>query len=371
MENPDFLIVGAGVIGCSLARELARVSRSVLVLDRGAAGGGASGAAAGLLSPGLATAPAGPLTDLCHDSAALVPSWVEELRADGAGDVGLAQNGLLDAWTDPARLEEHRRATDDRARPGRRVEVLGPKDLARLEPGLADAGLCGGAWYPEDWQVDPARLTRQVARVAALAGVRFHEGETVLRLVADGDRVAGVVTDSARYHPGQVILAAGCWSGLLGEPLHLHLAVRPVKGQLVRLGCRVPPVRVPVHAGEALLVPRPGGGLIAGVTVEEAGFDSRVTVAGLRRILDGAARLVPAVDGLSPGRAWAGLRPATPDGLPYMGSVPPWHNLWVTTGHFRKGLLLAPASARLMAQSILGNHLVDELQPFKPTRRLA
>jgi len=207
--------------------------------------------------------------------------------------------------------------------------------------------------------------------VAALGGVQFREGETVVRLVPDGDRVAAVVTDTARYQPGQVILAAGCWSGLLGEPLHLHLAVRPVKGQLLRVRSRVPPVRIPVHAGEALLVPRPDGSLLAGVTVEEAGFDERVTVAGLRRILDGVTRLAPGVADLSPGRAWAGLRPATPDGLPYMGPVPPWHNLWVSTGHFRKGILLAPACARLMAQSILGNHLVDELQPFKPTRRLA
>src|SRR5207302_4892455 len=134
--------------------------------------------------------------------------------------------------------------------------------------------------------------------------------------------------------------------------------------------CRVSPVQRPLAAGPALLVPRADGRLALGVTVEEAGFDDRVTLEGVRSILEPVCRLVPGVGRLPLVRAWAGLRPATPDGLPYMGPVPPMHNLWVSTGHFRKGILLAPVCARLVAQSILAGHVDETLEPFKPTRRL-
>jgi glycine/D-amino acid oxidase-like deaminating enzyme len=118
-------------------------------------------------------------------------------------------------------------------------------------------------------------------------------------------------------------------------------------------------------------MPRPDGSLVLGVTVEEAGFDDRVTVEGVRAILQGTCALAPSVGKLPLGRAWAGLRPSTPDGWPYMGPLPPVRNLWVSTGHFRKGILLAPLCARLMARSILADHLDEDLLPFKPTRRLS
>jgi glycine oxidase len=228
--------------------------------------------------------------------------------------------------------------------------------------------VAGGVVYPDDAVVDPARLSREVARVAELAGVTIHEGEPVVSLVREGDRVAAVKTAMATYRPGVVVLAAGAWSGTLAEALGLALPTRPVKGQLLLAHCRVPPVRVPLHAEEALLVPRPDG-LLLGVTVEEAGYDDRVTLGGVRDILQRTSMLVPAVSRLAWGRAWAGLRPATPDGWPYVGPLPPLRNLWVSTGHFRKGILLAPVCARLLARSILADHLDDELVPFKPTRR--
>jgi glycine oxidase len=130
-------------------------------------------------------------------------------------------------------------------------------------------------------------------------------------------------------------------------------------------------VRTPLHAGEALLIPWPDGRLAIGVTMEEAGFDDRVRLDSLCKILQHAIALVPAVGKLALDRAWAGLRPATPDGWPYMGPVPPYTNLWVSAGHFRKGTLLAPLCARLVAASVLAGHPLEELEPFKPTRRMA
>jgi glycine/D-amino acid oxidase-like deaminating enzyme len=134
--------------------------------------------------------------------------------------------------------------------------------------------------------------------------------------------------------------------------------------------CRISPVQIPINAAHALLLPRADGRLTLGVTVEDVGFDTSVTLAGLRFILNHVSTVVPAVERLPLVRAWAGLRPATPDAWPYMGRLP-IHNLWVSTGHYRKGILLAPLCARLMARSILANRVEEALLPFSPARQPA
>jgi glycine oxidase len=367
METPDVLVIGAGVIGCSLARELARAQAKVIVVERGTAGCGASSAAAGLLVPVFSDTPAGPLVELCYQGAVLYESWLEELYADGAGDVGFRRAGLLDVWTCPEEAARQRQEMARAARPGWRAETLSAEELRRREPALA-AGVLGATFYPDAAQVDPARLSRAVARVAELAGVTIREQEPVVGLERDGDRIGVVRTARAAYRPGLVVLAAGAWSGILADAIHLALPTRPVKGQLLLADCRVSPVQTPLHAGEALLVPRPDGTLLLGVTIEEAGFDERVTLAAVRQILAGTSALVPAVGQLGWARAWAGLRPATADEWPFLGPVPPWRNFWVSTGHYRKGILLAPLCARLLARSILAGRLVEELEPFRPAR---
>jgi glycine oxidase ThiO len=369
METPDVLIIGAGVIGCSLARELARANLTVTVVERSHVGAGASSAAAGLLVPALSSMPAGPLVDLCHQSAALYESWIHELREDGAGDVGYRRPGVLEVWQEPQPQALQPRSGDP-VHPSRRIEVLSEEEVRRREPALASS-VFGAIFYPEDAQVDPARLTRAVAQVAELTGVTIRQNEPVQQLVQAGERITVVHTTGGLYHPGAVVLTAGAWSGGLAESLGLALPTQPVKGQMVQADCRVSPIHTPLAVGDALFVPRPDGSLVLGVTVEEAGFDDRVTLGGLRQILHQVCAVAPAVGRLPLARAWAGLRPATPDGWPYMGPVPPLQNLWVSTGHFRKGILLAPLCAQLMARSILANHLDDDLQPFKPTRRPA
>src|SRR5262249_39664930 len=244
--------------------------------------------------------------------------WLDELRQEGAADVGFRRPGLLDVCTDPVRAEGLRRDLATAGRAGLRAEWLSDEELYRWEPGLA-SGALGAAFLPEVAQLDPARLVRQVARVAERAGVRLREGEAVLRLTREGERITAVETQADRYQSGVVVLAAGAWSGGIAQSLGLDLPTRPVKGQLLLADCRVPPVSTPLSAGEALLVPRPEGQLVVGVTVEEAGFDERATLGGLRHILQGVCALAPAVAALPLGRAWPGLRPATPDRLPYLG----------------------------------------------------
>lgn len=369
MTTPDILILGAGIIGCSLARELARVVAKVVVLERGCVGAGASSAAAGILAPTFAPVAVDPLTDLCFDSASLYEDWIKSLHEDGAGDMGFRRSGLFDLWLTEEQATHGRMHLPGQMRPGRRAQELSAQDVQRSEPAVA-APTHGGMYYPDDAQVDAAKLTNAVAGVAERAGVVIREREPVMRLTRDGDRISAVHTTRESYRPGIVVLTAGAWSGRLAEELGVSLPTHAVKGQMLMADCRVAPVQTPLYAGEALLVPQTDGRLSLGVTVEPNMCDERVTLEGIRIILDETCAIVPSIRQLPLERAWAGLRPATPDGWPYMGPVPPLHNFWISTGHYRKGILLAPLCAQLMAQSILANHPVEALTPFKPTRRM-
>lgn len=367
MRSPDVLIVGGGVIGCTLARELALAGLGVLLLERGRVGMGASTAAAGMLVPVPPPDAPPQLALLCRQAADGYEAWLARLRAEGADDVGYRRVGWLEVALDERQAEGLRRRN---ASPTGGAQWLSADELRREEPGLGPQA-AGALFHPDDAQVTPALLLRQLARLAVRAGVEVHEEEAVRELTRHGDTVTGVHTDRASYHPGLVVLTAGAWTGSLARLAGSPLAVLPVKGQLLRADCYEPPVRRAVSAEGTLLVPRPDGSLLLGVTEEEAGFDTRVRLAGLRQVLARCAALVPAVDGLPLADAWAGLRPATPDGLPSLGPLPPWHNLWVSTGHFRKGVLLAPLSAQLLARSLLAGRLDAALEPCSPARPTA
>lgn len=367
VRSSDILVLGAGLLGCSLARELAQAGQRVTVLDRGRGGGAASYAAAGLLSPTLATSPTGPLIELCYRSARQYEAWVCALREEGAGDVGYRRCGMLEVYEHAAEATAVRENLASHERPGRRAAWLTPDELQEFEPALI-SGLAGAASYPDDAQVNANRLTRQMASVAQRASVAIFDGVRVRRLVAAGQRIASVETDAGTFTAQVIVVACGAWSSELFQEVGVQLPVFPVKGQLLLAECRVAPVRTPLHCEEALFAPQPDGRLMLGVTVEEGRRDDRVTLAGIRQILDRAIGLVPGIQDLTPVRAWAGLRPATPDGWPYMGRAEPYENLWVHTGHYRKGILLAPVCSRLMAESILQGRLHADLAPFSPAR---
>jgi glycine oxidase len=368
-KRPDYLIVGGGIIGCSLARELARVGARVVVLEKGRVGGESSSAAAGVLSPTFFEPTThGPLIELCRASAAIYEEWVNELAADGGDAVGYRRTGLLSIAVQAGEADQIRATLSQDNYPGRRAVWLTAPELRRQEPALAEHVL-GAAYYPDDAHVDPVRLIRQVARVAEHAGVVIREEEQVRQLERRGDRIVAVHSIHGSYQPGLVILTAGAWTSQLGEQVRLNLPTHPVKGQLLMADCRVSPIRTPLHAGNALLVPWPDGRLLLGVTVEEAGFDTQIRLESLRQILQRTIELVPAVADLRLDRAWAGLRPATPDEWPYLGPVPSLENLWVSAGHFRKGILLAPICARLLAKSLNSGALLPELSPFSPSRQ--
>ena len=347
------VVVGGGVIGCALARELAREGRSVLVLERDEPGTHASWAAAGMLSPLAEADRPGAFLDLLRDSGRLHPALASALLDETGIDVRYRDDGsLFVARTGEtlARLE-HRHAWQSRA--GFAVERLAPSDAIRLEPSLS-AEVRGALRFPEDHQVDNRLLSRALWRAAERAGARFALGTEVRGVMVEGGRATGVeLAGGERVAAGAVVVAAGSWAGRLAG-LPRPLPVAPVLGQLLALRTDPPAFRHVVHSERVYLVPRGDGRLIVGATVERVGFREGVTPRGMLSLLEPAIELAPGLAEATLVESWSGLRPGTPDDLPILGADPEVAGLHYATGHYRNGILLAPVTAELLAGELRG-----------------
>ncbi len=353
-DSIDVIIVGAGIIGVSLALELRRRGLHVLVLDRGQPGAEASTAGAGMLA---ATEVDGPpaLLELARLGAEMYPDFVRQAEAD-SGMPGFS----IDFSRQGAICLGHKLL------PGERF--LSDAELAALEPALAASSL-PATFIAEDF-VDPRSLMPALVASAKRRGAHIHSGSEVISLLEEGvkenTRIAGVRTRQTEYHAPIVVNCGGAWTSQLTP----SIPARPVKGHMLALiPSRPHPISHVIRHRESdvYLVPRRDGQIAVGSTVEEAGFDKRVDPDAIQRLQQLAANLLPELGEARIHQAWTGLRPGTPDKLPILGSTA-LTGYFVATGHFRNGILLAPATARVMADLITGAPLAIDLASFVPSR---
>jgi len=324
----DVIIIGAGIIGLSLAIELRKRGAHVLVVERGEPGREASHAA-GMLADCGAEIPQA-LQVLATASARMYPEFVHELQDESGIRVDLREQGTL--LLSPG---------DD----GPDVSGSLPAPLRQLEPALADTDR--PATFLKERSVDPRALVNAALKAAKHRGVDISSGSSVTAVVTSQGRVSGVSTDKTSYDAGNVVNCAGAWAGHFPP---LHFPARPVKGQMLAVAApRL--LRHVIRAPEVYLVPRSDGRVLIGSTLEDAGYDKRTNASTIQRMHKAAIHLVPALETARVLEDWAGLRPGTPDGLPILGvtSVPGY---FAATGHFRDGILLAPITAHLMSQLI-------------------
>jgi glycine oxidase len=352
VKNWDVIVIGGGIIGLSLSLELRKSGASVLVIDRGEPGREASSAAGGMLVDCMIETPAA-LQSLAIASARMYPEFASELEIDSGLSVDLRDQGAI-VFPPPGHAHE---------RPGFTLAPLLGAQLAELEPGLADFNR--PAFYVQERSVDPRALTAAAFKTAKRRGVDFASGHAVTAVDLSDGCVSGVSTEQTTFRTAKVVNCAGAWSGQIGP---YAFPTRPVKGQML---CLLSPVREllkhVIRSPEIYLIPRSDGRILAGATVEEAGFDKRTDVSTMQRLHRDAVAMVPELRKAKILEDWAGLRPGTPDSLPILGATAT-PGYYVATGHFRDGILLAPVTARVMAQVIEGKNPDYDLACFSPAR---
>jgi glycine oxidase len=381
----DLIVVGAGAIGLSCGWRCAQAGMSVLVLERDEPGAGASGVAAGMLAP-VTEASFGEqaLLRLNLEARAQWPGFAAELEELTALPTGYTESGALVVAADRDDVEELRRLHAFQRELELDAEWLPPREARRREPSLSPR--IGGAIHaPQDGHVDPGAVLRALAVALEAAGGELRAGTDVTGIETEGGRVSGVlvaaaeaalnsdrrVTDGETIAAGAVLVAAGAWSteGALASEASAP-SVRPVKGQLLELRVRSghrPPARRIIRTPRCYLVTRRDGRVVLGATQEEQGFDTTVTAEGVYRLLEAAWEVLPEAGELELVRARAGLRPGTPDNSPAVGPGEPDGLIWAT-GHHRNGIMLAPFTARAVAELLTRGELPSAFAPFHPGR---
>lgn len=360
-EGSDVIVIGAGVIGCAIAYELARRGAHVRVFEARAIGGGATQASAGVLAPYIESPAPGPFLDLCIRGLHEYETFVASVRRDSEMDLEFRICGTLEVAADDEAAERLR------LDPHGPAVWLEPDEVRRREPTLPESN-CGAAFVAQHGYVTAERLTEALAWAALRAGADLEAGRRIIGVEPDGSGVGLRDGEGGAWVAGHVVVAAGSWAGQVGIDDPAASAVKPVRGQLVRLTWSGEPPRHVIWGPECYVVPWRDGTVLVGATVEDVGFDEQTTAAGVRDLLDAVCELLPAAWKATFRDARAGLRPGTTDDLPLIGPSAAVSGIIYATGHYRNGILLAPVTARLVADLILDNRVDPLLQHFHPSR---
>lgn len=361
------MIVGAGVVGCAVAYELARRGASVTVVDDRPTGMGATQASAGMLAPFNEAGEGGALLELTVRSLGLFDDFVARVSSDTGLSVNYHRTGTLEVALAPDALDRLAALGDTLAARNIEAEWLNASGVRAREPGVSSSAI-GGLLIPTHGFVGAVELTRALEAAARRHGARAVEHGHVRRLSHRHGELL-LETDRGSLRGDAVVIAAGSWTGQIEiEGATARPPVKPVRGQLLQLGWTGRPLERTTWGERCYMVPWPDRTVLVGATVEDAGFDERTTVDGVRQLIDAACELVPDSRQASMIAAKAGLRPETPDRLPMVGWSRAAPGLMYATGHYRNGILLAPLTAQLVANAIIDGQRDPVLEWTSPAR---
>ena len=364
-RQQQVVIVGGGVIGLLTAFNLAADVEQVVLLERGGLGQESSWAGGGIVSPLYPWRYNSAVTALAHWSQDFYPRLAEHLFASTGVDPQVHTTGLY--WLD---LEDEEQALEWARLEGRPLVAV---DISAVDDAVP---VLGGGFSRAIYMADVAnvrnpRLVKSLkAALQAMPNVTIHEQCEVLGFICQGDKVAGVNTAQGEILGDEVVLSAVAWSGELLSGLGLELPVEPVKGQMILYKCAPDFLSCMVLAKGRYAIPRRDGHILIGSTLEHEGFDKTPTQTALDSLKASAVELIPALADAEVVGHWAGLRPGSPEGIPYIGRVSGFDGLWLNCGHYRNGLVLAPASCQLFADLFLGREPIIDPAPYAPEGRI-
>jgi glycine oxidase len=365
MKHYDAVVAGGGLIGASIAFELAAEGLRVAVFDAQNPGREASWASAGMISPALESSEMSSLLPISMASVRLYPEFLQRVEELSGQSVGYRKDGALDLLLNGTSQGEIDGILALHHGAGLRAEALSGHEAREIEPALTGE-LRAAIHRPDEASLDNRLFTEATLAAARRKGAEIFPGNGAKALWTDGNACKGLQLQNGRVEARWTVIAAGCFSARI-EGVEKCAPVTPAKGQMIALRCDSVNLKKDLWSGHMYLVPRHDGRIIAGSTVEYEGFDRSVTVAGMKKILSGAISLVPALESARIEETWAGLRPDSPDHLPILGPTD-LDGLLIATGHFRSGILLTPVTALLIREWVTTQKVSIDWAPFSPMR---
>lgn len=359
MMKPDCLIAGGGIIGLMTARELREAGLSVTVVERQRVGREASWASSGILSPMYPWRHPHAVTVLARWAENQYPHLSQRLLEESGVDPEWRLSGMLILDAD-----EKAQALEWAASNGISLQWIQGGELSAIEPRLNHGEFAAALWMPRVAQIRPPRLLRALQSTVRRMGVNVLENSPVRSLISRHGKITGVETPTGPLEADYVVIATGAWSRTFLEEVHVDVDIRPVRGQIILYqGDPGWLTRMVMHR-DHYVIPRADGRIVAGSTLEYVGFDKNTTPEAVNMLHGAARRMIPGLENFTIAKHWAGLRPGKDDNVPLIGRHPTLEGLYIHAGHFRSGVVLAPASARLLADILLGRPPIVDPQPY-------
>jgi glycine oxidase len=355
---PEVIIIGGGIIGMLTARELSMAGVDVLVIERGPLGGESSWAGGGIISPLYPWRYSKAVNQLAEISKTIYPGLAQQLQDESGIDCELINSGLLCTGLD----ERQQAESWAREWPVELHTITDVNHIQEVEPRVS-AAIDSGLWMPDIMQIRNPKLVKALKGSLDRLGINYIEHTPVTGLVIESGVIKGVKTAADTYRSDKVIIASGAWSsGFIKE--EKNVAVEPVKGQMIMFRGEPGLIRRMVLSSGHYIIPRKDGRVLAGSTLERTGFDKTVTDEATVELRRAAVEIIPALDNMEIERQWAGLRPGTEQGIPYICEHPEIDGLYINAGHYRNGVVLGAASVRLMVELVQGSKPSIDAAPY-------
>ena len=368
-ETSNVLIIGGGVIGLSIARELHKKGvKRITLLEKGTVGRESSWAAAGMLGPQAEANESGTFFDMMLESRDLYPAFATELLDETGVDIELDRAGTLYVGFTENDSNELQERFEWQKKAGLPVEYLSADDARKAEP-FVSPNVRDALLFPNDWQVENRKLLGALRRYAEINGIDIRENTRVERLVVNGGKITSAETNHGTFRADKTVLATGAWTSFIKFGLtESPIKIEPVRGQILAFRAAERMFQGVIYSRRGYIVPRADGRILAGSTSENVGFDKSVTESSATWLHAIALEIASSISSLPVTDQWAGLRPFAADGLPILGEIAGLEGLFVATAHYRNGILLAPLTARIAATLLVSGTDSKYLADFSPNR---